>query len=215
MTPRRSDAREVLRALRVHRRLLAAACAAGAVAAGLAQVSPAEPATVTVLAAARDLRSGSRLAPEDVTELALPEYAVPAGSLRPGALVYGAMLSGAVRSGEPLTDARLLGPGLLAIDGPGDLRAVPVRIADTGTAALLRVGDRVDVLAARTFDEGGTSGPADVVAADVPVLAVREPLPGDGTQGALLVVGASPEVARALAGAATTSRLSVAIRPSR
>ena len=215
MTPRLADAREVLRALRAHRRLLAAALAAAAVAAALAQVSPADPPTVTVLAAARDLRSGSRLTVDDVTEVALPEYAVPAGSLRPGAHYDGALLAGAVRTGEPLTDARLLGPGLLAVDSPADLRAVPVRIADTGTAALLRVGDRVDVLAARTFDEGATSGPADVVADDVPVLAVREPQPGDGTQGALLVVGATPEVARALAGAAATSRLSVAIRPSR
>ena len=56
------------------------------------------------------------------------------------------MLAGPVRAGEPLTDVRLVGASLAAAY-PGAV-AVPVRLPDAGMAALLRVGDRIDLVAA-------------------------------------------------------------------
>ncbi|RIQ22326.1 RcpC/CpaB family pilus assembly protein, partial [Jiangella rhizosphaerae] len=109
-------------------------------------------------------------------------------------------------AGEPITDRRLLGPGLL--DGWGaDVVAAPVRVADTGAAGYLRPGDRIDLLATALDGAAHT----DVVAADVPVLAV--PAAGEATlaEGALLLVAATPDQAAGLAAAAVTSRLSFTI----
>jgi Flp pilus assembly protein CpaB len=87
--------------------------------------------------------------------------------------VLGRLVAGPVRRGEPLTDVRLLGPSLLAAVARGpDVVAVPVRFADAGAAALLRPGDRVDVLAAPP----DTALPPDLpAAAPAPDLAAAAP----------------------------------------
>ena len=81
----------------------------------------------------------------------------------------GRVLAGAVRAAEPLTDARLVGPGLTALLPAGQV-AAPVRLADLAVAALVRTGDRVDVLATPPG-----SPTADVVAAAAVVLAAAGP----------------------------------------
>jgi pilus assembly protein CpaB len=204
----------VLRGALRHRRVLAAALAAGAVVAGVQAVAPPAPATRTVLAAAHDLAWGARIGPDDLRALALPLDAVPDGALTDAAAARGRLLAGPVRRGEALTDLRLVGPGLLEGDGDGEadgLVATPVRIADPDAAGLLRAGDVVDVLAA------GGEDAAEVVASAVRVLVV--PQPGeDGagvsvlSEGALVVLATTPRVAAALARAATNSRLSVTLR---
>ena len=62
----------------------------------------------------------------------------------------GRVLAAPLRAGEPVTDVRLVGP---ADRGPTRLVAVPVRLPDPGMVALLRVGDRIDLLA--TDPRGG------------------------------------------------------------
>jgi len=155
--------------------------------------------TVPVLAAARDLAGGVPLRAADLATVRLPAAAVPSGAVR---AAVGRLPAGPVRRGEPLTDARLLGPGLLAGYGPG-LVAAPVRIADADAVALLRPGERIDVLAG-----------ARVVAAAVPVAAVPRASGADavGRDGALVVVAVRPEVAGELAEGEVDSRLSVTIR---
>lgn len=214
------------------RRLVAAALVGLSVLTGLAALRPPAPPTVVVLAAARDLVPGAALALDDVASVALPAAAAPSGALRPGAAVLGRVVAGPVRRGEPLTDVRLVGPSLLS-SVPGAV-AVPVRLADPGAAALLRPGDRIDVLAAppplaphaaapRAPAAAGASGPAGaagaagvataaarVVAANVLVLAVPGAA-GLGTEGTLVVVACPPDVARVLA--ATAERLSPALLP--
>jgi Flp pilus assembly protein CpaB len=115
-----------------------------------------------------------------------------------------------MRRGEPVTDVRLLGPGLADALGPG-LVETPVRLADPAMAALLHAGDRVDVLAAPA--DPGNGGATTVAAADVRVLAV--PVPGDDaaglTQGALVVLATSRRTALVLAAAAVGDRLSVLV----
>nr|MBA3619744.1 Flp pilus assembly protein CpaB [Acidothermales bacterium] len=152
---------------------------------------------------------------------------------RPGDDVVGRLLAAPARRGELLTDARLLGPGLLA-GYPEGLVAAPVRIADSGAVSLLRAGDRIDVLAADpspystaadpAYAEGdgaGASGgpaAARVVAPAVRVLTVPRapdggPLDGGGfVDGALVVLAVTPAVAAELARAEVSARLSVLLR---
>jgi Flp pilus assembly protein CpaB len=201
--------RDLGRTIAIRRRLLAALCAGGAAAGALAVVAPAPPASTRVLAAARELAPGSVLTAGDLQIVALPPDAVPDGALRPDAAVLGRMVTGPVRRREPLTDVRLLGPELLAALPDRDQVAVPVRIADPAAVALLRTGDRVDVLAA---SEGAAE--AAVVAPRALVVAVprrdgtdSDPLDG----GALVVLAATPAAARRLAQAAVAARLSVVV----
>ncbi|HSI92190.1 MAG TPA: SAF domain-containing protein [Jiangellaceae bacterium] len=199
---------EAGRAALWHRRLLAAGLAAAAVALIIHAAQPTPPATTPVLVAARDLPGGATLTDADLaTADVLPET-VPDGALPDVSAGLGRLLAGPVRAGEPITDVRLTGPSL--VDGWGDdLVAVPVRIADPGVVTMVRPGDRIDLIAASM--DGHTE--AGVLAAQVPLLAV--PAPADGgllADGALLVVAVPIEQAAALAQAAVTSRLSVALR---
>ncbi|MCW2679475.1 MAG: hypothetical protein JWM62_876, partial [Frankiales bacterium] len=119
------------------------------------------------------------------------------------ALAAGRLVAGPVRRGEALTDVRLLGAALLPA---GSQVAVPVRLAEPATAALVRAGDLVDVLSASP--EGGVA--AVVVAEQLSVLSVPE-LSDAAGEGALVVVAASRSTAARLAAAAVTGRLSVAV----
>jgi pilus assembly protein CpaB len=191
-----------------HRRLLAAGLAAGAVALAL-QAAESDPApTVPVVAAAGELRGGTTLTAEDLLLVDIPRGAVPRGAVASVDDAVGRLLSGPMHAGELVTDLRLVGPSLLAGWGE-DLVATPVRIADPGVLALVRPGDRIDLYATPL----SALGPAAVVSAKVPVLAV----PDSGEQGALaegalLVIAATTRQAGLLAEAAVTSRLSVVLR---
>lgn len=192
--------RQLLRATARHRALLAAGLAAASVAAGLSAVAPGAPPTVPVLAATRDLTAGTLLGPADLFVAQLPPALVPAGALVDATAAAGRLVAGPVRRGELLTDVRLLGSGLLP---PGSDVAVPVRLAEPATGALVRAGDVVDVLSAA---EAGAS----VVASRLAVLSVPE-LGDAAGEGALVVVAASRTVATRLAAAAVTGRLSVVV----
>lgn len=204
-----SDRRLLARRLLARRRrAVAALLAALAVGCALSALRPAE--GVAVLVAARDLPAGA-LSPADLAVARLPAPAVPAGALRPGADTAGRLLAAPMRRGEPLTDARLLGPGLLAGYGPG-LVAAPVRIADPDVARLLAPGDVVDVLATPAAFEHVTAVAAQPVAQHVRVITV---LPGKAAEGALVVLAAAPYQAARLAASQSGGRISVAIRPHR
>ena len=195
--------RALLVAAARHRVLLAAGLAAASVATGLSAVAPTAEPTTGVLTAARDLAAGAVLQPGDLVTARLPDALVPAGALTDPATVAGRLVAGPVRRGEPLTDVRLLGAALLP---SGADVAVPVRLAEPATAALVTPGDRVDVLAASP--EGGVA--ASVVATGLAVLSV--PAPSDlAAEGALVVLAASRPTAARLAAAAVTGRLSVAV----
>ncbi len=197
--------RDLVRAAGWHRRLLASLAAAAAVYFTVAAVSPDPPPTIPVLAAARDLPGGAVPGPGDLRTVRLPPNAVPRGAVRPGTPLGSRMLSGPVRAGEPLTDARFVAPGLVR-RAPGDAVAYPVRIEDAEAVALLRVGDRVDVLAASATARRGAAR----VASGVPVLALPVPTSG-ASRGALVVLSVVPETAADLAQAAVNSRLSLAL----
>jgi len=181
------------------RRLLAVLCTVGAVAAGLRATAPPSPPTVDVLVAARDLPAGAVLAPDDLMNVALPPDTVPGGVLTDSGDATGAILAAAVRAGEPVTDVRLVGPGLA--DAATGTVAVPVRLSDAAQVGLLEVGDAIDLLA--TDPEARST---ETVASDVLVLAVpdvKQDAP-DAITGRLVVLGIPvPTVADVTAAAVT------------
>ena len=182
------------------RRPLAAILAAAAVLAAVHELRPPPPATEPVLTAARDLPAGTVLSGDDVTTVEFAAGTSPAGV---AADAVGRMLAAPVRAGEPVTDVRLVGPRLAAAY-PGSV-AVPVRLPDAAMAALLRVGDRIDLVAA---DPSGTRT-ARVVATDLVVVALPA---GDETTsaalpGRLVVLAAPQAVTSAIAQAAVSGFL--------
>lgn len=195
--------RPVRRAVLARRRLLAAALTGVAVLAALRATAGPPPETVAVPVAARDLPAGSVLTEDDVVTAAFAPGTAPDAAIH----AVGRVLAAPVRRGEPVTDVRLVGPGLT--EGRPDLAAVPVRLPDAGMADLLEVGDEIDLLAADP-----QSGGAVVVAHDVPVLALPgDPEPGvggNGLTGRLVVVGAAPTEVPAIAEAATRTFVSYA-----
>lgn len=194
-----------------NRRLAAALlfCAAAAIA--VQQLTPAPVSTVTALAAARDLPSGAALSAADLSRVQVPPGMVPDGFLRDASAATGRQLSTPLRKGQLLTDAQLLGPGLLAGTPPGSA-AVPLRMADASSIQLVSPGQLVNVVltSANGYDQ---QGPSEVLASAVPVLWTSNKGGQSGqwlgtteTDG-LMVVAANPDQAARLAGASTQGRL--------
>lgn len=198
--------RRLRRAVLARRRPLAALCAALAVLAGLQAVSPPPPPTRSVLVAAQDLAGGEVLAAGDLTRADFSPESVPSGVLTTEAEALGRTAAAPVRAGEPLTDVRLLS-GSLLVGYPGRV-AAPVRVADAGAVRLLRIGDRVDVLAA---DPQGRQE-AVVVAHDAPVVALPRAAETALASGGLVVLAIHEETARTVAAASVSAYLSVTIR---
>lgn len=197
--------RRLRRAVLIRRRLLAAVTAALAVLAAVQAAAPPAPPTRTVLTAAHDLAAGTVIEADDLARTPLPADRVPRGTVRRLEQVLGRTTTGPVRSGEPLTDVRVV-TGSLLTGYPGSV-AAPVRVADPGVAALLRPGDRVDVIAA---DPQGTTEPV-TIAARAPVIALPDAPQSTLASGALLVLAVDEATARALAGASVSSYLSVTL----
>jgi Flp pilus assembly protein CpaB len=199
--------RRVHRAVLARRRSLAALSATVAVAAGLQAASPAPPPRTLVLTAVRDIGAGVVVRAADLRRTPYDPDTVPAGAFRRESAAVGRTTTGPVRAGEPMTDVRLVTASLL--DGYPGLVAVPVRIGDPGAVRLLRVGDRVDLLAADPQGEAT----AQVVGRDVPVLAIpREDEQSPGlTTGALVVLGVPATASRKVAQAAVSAYLSVVL----
>jgi len=161
---------------------------------------------VAVPVAADDLPPGTVLAPSDLAVARFPAEVVPAGVVRDPAELPGRVLAGPVRAGEPVTDVRLVGAGLTALLPEGQV-AAPVRLADLAVAALVRAGDRVDVLATAP-----DTGVAEVVAASALVLAVPGEGAGDRDSAVgLLLLAVDGDTAGRLAAASTTATLTLSL----
>jgi Flp pilus assembly protein CpaB len=180
--------RVVRRVVLARRRSIAALLAGAAVVTAVHELRPPPADVVAVLTAARDLPAGTTLERGDLASVDYTAGTAPEGL---AADAVGRVLASPVRAGEPLTDVRLVGAPLAA--AYPDAVAMPVRLPDAGMAALLRVGDRIDLVAA---DPQGAS--ARVVASDLTVVAL--PAPDDeATSGGLpgrLVLLAAPEAVR-------------------
>jgi Flp pilus assembly protein CpaB len=210
--------RRVLR----HRRPLAALLTALLAWALLSVLRPAPPPTVEVLAAARDLAAGTVLVTGDLVARRVPEAARPADAPASAEELVGRTVVVPLLAGDAVLGRHLLTSDLLAGFGD-DVVAVPVRLSDDAAAAVLRRGDVVDVLAATAGDPvDPASGSAVVVASRVRVLLAggQDASAGSGLLGAAapttgsapVVLAATSSQALALARAAVSARLTVAVR---
>ncbi|MFW3170579.1 Flp pilus assembly protein CpaB [Geodermatophilus sp. CPCC 206100] len=184
--------------------LLAAAALVLALRPDPAPAVPPEARTAPGVVATADLAPGAVLGPDDLTVVRWPTALRPVGTAAEPEPLVGQVLAGGLRAGEPVTDARLVGAGLTALLAPGQV-AAPVRPADLAVSALVRPGDRVDVLA--TAPEAAR---AEVVAAAALVLAA--PRPDDDGEG-LLLLAVDGATAAVLAAAATTATLTLSLPP--
>jgi pilus assembly protein CpaB len=168
------------------------------------------PDVVPVAVAAVDLPAGSVLTASQVTVARMPPEVVPSGVVADPDLLRGRTLAAGVRAGEPLTDVRIVGAGLTALLPEGQV-AAPVRLADLAVAALVRTGDRVDVLATHP-----DATDAQLVADGVLVLAAPGTTAGPDADPAagLLLLAVEGSTAARLAAAATTATLTVSLPPS-
>lgn len=151
------------------------------------------PTGVPVLVAARDLPAGHVLAGRDLDVVHVPPAAAPAPGLAESDLV-GRELVVAVPAALPLVPALLAGDRF-ALDPPEGTVVVALTPADATTAALLRPGDRVDLVT-----EAGALARAALV------LEITEPGAAGllGTAGSPgMVVAVTPAEGRALAAAPT------------
>lgn len=117
----------------------------------------------------------------------------------------GRTTTGPLRRGEAVTDARLVSPDLMA--GHPDVVAVPVRLPDPATVALLRAGDTVDLVAADP-----ATGRAETVARRARVVAIpkaEEAGPTQGQAGRVVVLGLAPDEVEGVTVAAVQAFLAV------
>lgn len=182
------------------------------------------------MVASRDLPAGHLLRSGDLAIAALSPKMVPDGALAApnappdistattvvadgadAAVWEGQQLSGPVRRGEVLTDASLLGNGLL-VGAPAGSQAVPVRLSDPSTLTLLRQGQLVTVVLSSS---AGLDGPVgnELLAERVPVLWTPALSGGNGgllpvqDNEGIVVVAASAEQAVRLAGAISRGKV--------
>lgn len=179
------------RLLLVHRRLIAAACAGLAVFAAVSAIGS-EPATVAAVVAARDLNSGHVLTAADLATVRLDAGTAPDHLSHD---VVGLSVAGPMRSGEAFTDRRVVDPRDL-----GDDRVLAGVEVTRAVADVVRVGDRVDVVAARA----DTDTDASTVGSGLEVIAVTT-----RPDSATVAVAVDRATASALAVAAVSSRMTV------
>lgn len=151
-----------------------------------------------IVVAAHDLPAGTVLHSADVRLFRWDPHQIPPRALRSLDRALGVTIAAGMDQGEPITTARIRGPGVTTGLAAG-LVAVTVTITGPSTLSLIRAGDRVDLLATTPAD-ARTLGPARVVASDVRVLAVLTPRSAPaGDQSSGLVVAASRSTALSIA----------------
>lgn len=131
------------RAISWHRRGLAAVAAAIAVLALWSALRPSAPVSEEVVVARRTVTAGSTLTEADLEVRSLPASALPDQVARDPTPLLGRTSAATLTAGSILTEASVVAPRSHA--RPGALTA-PVRARDPDVLALLRPGDRIDLL---------------------------------------------------------------------
>lgn len=143
---------------------------------------------------AQDLMTGHVLTRGDLAVADWPTDVKPGGAVADPVELLGMALAAGMSRGEPVTAARVRGPGLLTGVRPG-LVAAHVRLADPAMGAMATPGDHVDLI----------SSSGQMVAAGVLVLAVDagaadsggwSATAGTGPPGGVVVAVSSDEAMR-------------------
>jgi Flp pilus assembly protein CpaB len=216
------------RLIRRHRRALVAGLLVLAALSSLNAVGGPSADTRAVVVAAADLPAGHALDDSDITVVDVPVDAVADDAHHDSTSLVGRRVATAVSAREPLTPARLID----ATGASAGTVVSAIRLADPQVAELLSTGDVVDVLAARGTDlatadaesdaETTGSAAAQVVASAVRVIGIPQARGSSGSSllgdtaalesSGLVMLEVDAATAARLAGAAATSRLSVAVR---
>jgi Flp pilus assembly protein CpaB len=156
------------------RRVAALGCLLLAVVSAVAarghQSGPREQRTPVVVSS-HDLPAGRVLVAADLQLARWPPALVPRGATSDERALIGHRLAGPLTRHEAVLPSRVLGPGLTAGLGADEV-AVPVRVSDPAGAALLRPGERVDLIAAAPGSATAAPQRATTVARRALVLAV-------------------------------------------
>lgn len=196
-----------------------------------AEPPPPPPPHQPVLVAARPMRAGALVKPEDIGAQDMLVSASPADAradTQPArAEMIGAMVRRSLAQGEPLLPSDLLRPGdrgfLAAVLKPG-MRATTVAVdAVSGTAGLIWPGDVVDLILTQMQDDPalplGRRASAETLLSGVQVIAIDQHLMqgavGSGPdQGVAhtVTLEVTPTEAERVAVAARLGRLSLAVR---
>lgn len=199
-----------------------------------ADAPPPPPARVVVLSAARPLRAGTLVRPEDFTGRDMLASEAPTDAMldtpTARARFGGGMLRRALGQGDPFLAADVMRPGdrgfLAAVLGPGS-RAVSITVdGSLAAGGLIWPGDHVDLILTQVLDQAG--GPArramgETVLSDLRVVAVDRHLTqgamGDSADGAgggggsrVVTVEVTREGAERIAVAERLGKLSLSIR---
>lgn len=149
---------------------------------------PTPPRTIKALVAARPVRAGTLLVPEDLAAKEIVQADMPAGAYPDAAearlKLRGAMVRRSLDKDQPIVDADVLHPGdhgfLAAVLAPGT-RAVSVAVdAVSGTAGLIWPGDHVDLILTQSMEDRerspGQRVAGETVLSDLRVIAVDQQL---------------------------------------
>ncbi len=101
--------------------------------------------TVATAVATADVPAGRIVAASDVTLMAWPQDSRPAAASGTLDEIVGRRATAPIRAGEPLTTGRVVGPGLLAASGAGQV-GVAIPPNPLTSSGLIRPGDHVDLV---------------------------------------------------------------------
>jgi Flp pilus assembly protein CpaB len=208
-------ARQLLRAFRRaaswHRRKLAVVFAMAAVLAAISAALPPPPPTLEVVRSTRLLDGGAVLATGDLKLARMPVDSLPDGAITDTDSLLGKRLAAPVAKGQVLTELSVASPGRSARAGQV---VAPLRLADADLAALLHIGDTVDVIAADSETPQAAvigRGIRVVGLPAAPVGTMDTRAVGSATAGALVLVVVDRKTATVLARAAVSASLSVVL----
>jgi pilus assembly protein CpaB len=141
---------------------------------------PAQPELETILVAISDIPMGDPISPQMVKPEEWPKDKVPKGALRTLEEIENRRPKSRIFTGWPIQDNQLLGKGVLdqgASDSiPKGMRVIAVKVdLVSGSASLIRPGDRVDVLVhLRQGSADQTRTMAKTILQDIKVFAVDD-----------------------------------------
>ena len=203
-TAARSWFRALRRAVSWHRRKLAVLAAVAAVLTAISAATPPPAATMSVVVTTRRVPPGATLTNADLDLRKVDPAAIPEQPVTELTGVTGRVAGAALARGQVLTAVDLTVP--TAPSRPGRV-LMPLRLSEAEVVDLLRVGDRVSVLAALP-----DSAAAKVVGRDI--LVVGLPTPADTSRpaaerGSLVLVEVDERTATTLAQASASAQLTV------
>lgn len=145
---------------------------------------PPPPPTVDVAVTARPVSAGTELTRDDVVLRAIAADLAPPGAAHAVRSLLGRAAVVALPAGAPLHTTLVSDAGVSAAAPHGTV-VVPVRLSDDAVAALLRPGDRVDLLSGTTSGSAQAESPQYLArgALVLPVPTGREPEGAGGLLG--------------------------------